>query len=73
MAPVNSWANYTGSRNVGDVQRQGDGVWFYPQDTFATNFSFPDRRRLRQHGTQYLPRTPLLRHGRIPREALPDP
>jgi hypothetical protein len=38
---VNSWANYSGSRNVGDVQRVGDGVWFYPRDTFATNFSFP--------------------------------
>jgi Carboxypeptidase regulatory-like domain len=38
---VNSWANYTGSRNVGDVQRLGDGVWFYPRDTFATGFTFP--------------------------------
>ena len=38
---VNSWANYTGSRNVGSVTRQGNGVWFYPQDTFVTNFSFP--------------------------------
>jgi hypothetical protein len=36
-----SWANYSGSRNVGDVQRLGDGVWFYPRDTFATNFTFP--------------------------------
>jgi hypothetical protein len=38
---VNSWANYTGSRNVGNVVRQGNGVWFYPQDTFATQFTFP--------------------------------
>ncbi|MBZ5727530.1 MAG: TonB-dependent receptor [Acidobacteriia bacterium] len=38
---VNSQANYTGSRNVGTVTRQGNGVWFYPQDTFATNFTFP--------------------------------
>ncbi|MBZ5621923.1 MAG: TonB-dependent receptor, partial [Acidobacteriia bacterium] len=38
---VNTWANYTGSRNVGSVTRQGNGVWFYPQDTFVTNFSFP--------------------------------
>ena len=38
---VNSWANYSGSRNVGNVQRVGDGVWFYPRDTFATSFTFP--------------------------------
>jgi hypothetical protein len=38
---VASWANYTGSRNVGNVVRQGNGAWFYPQDTFATNFTFP--------------------------------
>jgi hypothetical protein len=38
---VASWANYTGSRNVGNVVRQGDGVWFYPETTFATNFTFP--------------------------------
>jgi len=38
---VNSWANYTGSRNVGDVTRTGDGVWYYPRDTYATNFTFP--------------------------------
>lgn len=40
---VNSWANYSGgSRNVGSVTRQGDGVWFYPETTFATNFTFPN-------------------------------
>ena len=33
----------------------------------------PHRRRLRQHGTQYLPRPPLFRHRRIPREAFPHP
>ncbi|MEO8370094.1 MAG: hypothetical protein ABI806_12915 [Candidatus Solibacter sp.] len=33
----------------------------------------PHRRRLRQYGPQYLPRTSLLRHRRIPGEAFPHP
>ena len=36
-----SWANYTGSRNIGEVTRTPDGVWFYPRDTFVTNFTYP--------------------------------
>jgi hypothetical protein len=38
---VNSWANYTWTRNVGDVVRQGNGAWFYAPNTFVTNFTFP--------------------------------
>jgi len=38
---VASWANYTGSRNVGNVVRQGDGVWFYAPNSYVNNFSFP--------------------------------
>ncbi len=38
---VNSYANYSGDRNIGSVMRQGNGVWFYPQDTAVAQFSFP--------------------------------
>ncbi len=37
---VNTWANYTGDRNVGEVVRKGDGVWFLSADDLA-KFSFP--------------------------------
>jgi hypothetical protein len=35
-----TWANYSGSRNIGEVSRQGDGVWYYPKD-LVNSFSFP--------------------------------
>lgn len=35
-----TWANYTGSRNIGSVVRKGDGVWFLTSDE-AGRFSFP--------------------------------
>ncbi|MBI5283105.1 MAG: TonB-dependent receptor [Candidatus Solibacter usitatus] len=35
-----TWANYTGSRNVGNVARKGDGVWWLSADDLA-KFSFP--------------------------------
>ena len=38
---VNTYANYNGDRNIGDILRQGNGVWFYPQDTTVAQFSFP--------------------------------
>ena len=38
---VNTYANYNGDRNIGDIVRQGNGIWFYPQDTTVTQFSFP--------------------------------
>ena len=38
---VNSWANYAGSRNIGDIVRQGNGIWYFPQDTTVAQFSFP--------------------------------
>ena len=37
----NSYANYSGDRNIGEVVRHGNGVWFYPQDTTAAQFTFP--------------------------------
>jgi hypothetical protein len=36
-----TWANYDGSRNVGEVTRKGDGVWYYQKDEFVKSFSFP--------------------------------
>jgi hypothetical protein len=34
------WANYTGSRNIGSVTRQGNGVYFFTPAEIA-NFSYP--------------------------------
>lgn len=36
----NTWANYTGNRNIGSIDRRGDGVYYWPTGTF-NNFSFP--------------------------------
>ncbi|HEV2689875.1 MAG TPA: TonB-dependent receptor, partial [Bryobacteraceae bacterium] len=36
----NSWANFTGDRSIGDVSRQGNGVFFFTPADIA-NFSFP--------------------------------
>ena len=37
---INTWANYTGDRSIGEVIRKGDGVfWFSPEQISA--FSFP--------------------------------
>jgi hypothetical protein len=38
---VNTWANYSGDRNLGGIERKGNGVWYFPQDTTVANFSFP--------------------------------
>jgi hypothetical protein len=39
-ATINTWANYTGDRNIGTVTRQGNGVfWLTPEQIGA--FSFP--------------------------------
>ncbi len=35
-----TWANYTGSRNIGEVVRKGDGVWYLTADDYS-RFSFP--------------------------------
>lgn len=35
-----TWANYSGSRNIGEVVRKGDGVWFLTSEE-AGRFSFP--------------------------------
>lgn len=37
---ITTWANYNGDRNIGKVERKGDGVWFYSPDIFS-RFSFP--------------------------------
>ena len=37
---VNTWANYEGDRNIGDIIRKGDGVWYLTPEDFG-RFSFP--------------------------------
>lgn len=37
---VNTWANYTGSRNIGSIDRRGGGVFFLTSEE-AGRFSFP--------------------------------
>jgi hypothetical protein len=37
---VNSYANYTGDRNIGKVTRKGDGVYYFTPEQIAA-FSFP--------------------------------
>lgn len=37
---VNTWANYSGSRTIGEIVRKGDGVWFLNAED-AGRFSFP--------------------------------
>jgi hypothetical protein len=35
-----TWANYTGTRNIGSVDRRGNGVWYLTSEE-AARFSFP--------------------------------
>ncbi len=37
---VTSWANYTGDRNIGSVQRKGNGVFYFTPDEIS-RFLFP--------------------------------
>lgn len=37
---INSWANYSGDRGIGDVTRKGDGVYYLSPDEIS-RFSFP--------------------------------
>jgi hypothetical protein len=39
-ANVNTWANYSGDRNIGSIERKGDGVYYWPTGTISA-FSFP--------------------------------
>ncbi len=39
-ATVTTWANYDGDRNIGQIQRKGNGVFFYTPDQVA-RFTFP--------------------------------
>ncbi|MCS7024984.1 MAG: TonB-dependent receptor [Bryobacteraceae bacterium] len=39
-ANVATWANYTGNRNIGSVDRRGDGVYYWSPGTIE-RFSFP--------------------------------
>lgn len=39
-ANVNTWANFNGDRNIGSVERRGDGVYYWPTGTISA-FSFP--------------------------------
>ncbi len=39
-----TWANYSGDRNIGSVERKGDGVWYFPKDETFSQFSFPRGR-----------------------------
>ncbi|MBI4910323.1 MAG: carboxypeptidase regulatory-like domain-containing protein [Acidobacteria bacterium] len=36
----NTWANYSGDRNIGAVERRGDGVYFFPAGTLSS-FGYP--------------------------------
>jgi hypothetical protein len=36
-----TWANYSGDRNIGGIERKGNGVWFYPEATTVNQFTFP--------------------------------
>ena len=38
--PGNTWANYSGDRNIGSVSRQGSGVYYFSAAEIAA-FSFP--------------------------------
>jgi len=35
-----TWANYTGDRNIGKIERKGNGVWYWTSDE-AARFGFP--------------------------------
>ncbi len=37
---TNTWANYTGERNIGSITRKGDGIFFLTAEEIA-RFSFP--------------------------------
>ena len=37
---VNSWANYNGDRNIGSIQRMGDGVMYFAPEQMSA-FQFP--------------------------------
>jgi hypothetical protein len=37
---LNTWANFTGDRTLGSIERKGDGVYFWPTGTI-NSFSFP--------------------------------
>jgi hypothetical protein len=37
---TNTWANYTGDRNIGNLERKGNGVWYWTADE-AARFGFP--------------------------------
>jgi hypothetical protein len=36
-----TWADYSGDRNIGSVERKGDGVWYFPKDETFAKFAFP--------------------------------
>jgi hypothetical protein len=36
-----TWANYSGDRNIGSIERKGDGVWYFPKDETFAKFTFP--------------------------------
>jgi hypothetical protein len=36
-----TWANYTGDRNIGKIERKGNGVWYLTSDE-AARFTFPN-------------------------------
>jgi hypothetical protein len=35
-----TWSNYTGDRNIGQIERKGNGVWYWTPEE-AARFSFP--------------------------------
>jgi hypothetical protein len=50
---VNTWANYTGSKGIGAVDRRGDGVYFLPAGTID-KFGYPNAFEVGTYGRNLL-------------------
>ena len=64
----NTWANYTGDRNIGNIERKGNGVWYWTSDE-AARFGFPAADG--QLRPQCVPRPAVLRRRPVAGETLP--
>ena len=64
-----SWDNYSGSRNIGSVQRKGDGVYFI-DPSLISQLRFSDCGRLRQCRAEHIPGPALLQRRRVPGETV---
>jgi hypothetical protein len=50
---VNTWANYTGAKGIGSVDRRADGVYFLPAGTIS-NFGYPNAFEVGTYGRNLL-------------------